>query len=214
MNTMPSEQVLRWAAEALGVGANVVAVRSLNRDSGPWLLRVGDGGSAREVVLRVGGRITPWQMAANAAALRLAEEHGLPAPRLLASDLDGRATGVAVTLETAVPGTSASPTRVSAERLRAAGAAIARVHKVRLEPQRDLPFRFHSTHHPKRPYERPLVRRWSTLYRATADGEKPAVVELLRRFTRLGLLATQLQERPDAALLIREGGTERQLLLL
>ena len=47
-----------------------------------------------------------------------------------------------------------------------------------------------------------------------AERQQTTVVELLRRFTRLGLLATQLQERPDAALLIREGGTERQLLLL
>jgi ATP-dependent Clp protease ATP-binding subunit ClpA len=47
-----------------------------------------------------------------------------------------------------------------------------------------------------------------------AERQQTTVVELLRRFTRLGLLATQLQERPDAALLIREGGTERQILLL
>ena len=47
-----------------------------------------------------------------------------------------------------------------------------------------------------------------------AERQQTTVVELLRRFTRLGLLATHLQERPDAALLVREGGTERQLLLL
>ncbi|MGH2588176.1 MAG: Clp protease N-terminal domain-containing protein, partial [Dehalococcoidia bacterium] len=33
-----------------------------------------------------------------------------------------------------------------------------------------------------------------------AERQQTSVVELLRRFTRLGLLATQLQERPDAAL--------------
>jgi hypothetical protein len=47
-----------------------------------------------------------------------------------------------------------------------------------------------------------------------AERQNTSVVELLRRFTRLGLLAMQLQERPDAALIIREGGTERQLMLL
>jgi ATP-dependent Clp protease ATP-binding subunit ClpA len=47
-----------------------------------------------------------------------------------------------------------------------------------------------------------------------AERQQTTVVELLRRFTRLGLLAAELQERPDAALIIREGGTERQLLLL
>jgi ATP-dependent Clp protease ATP-binding subunit ClpA len=49
---------------------------------------------------------------------------------------------------------------------------------------------------------------------ALAERQHTTVVELLRRFTRLGLIASQLQERPDAALIIREGGTERQLLLL
>jgi hypothetical protein len=47
-----------------------------------------------------------------------------------------------------------------------------------------------------------------------AERQNTTVVELLRRFTRLGLFAMQLQERPDAALIVREGGTERQLLLL
>jgi ATP-dependent Clp protease ATP-binding subunit ClpA len=47
-----------------------------------------------------------------------------------------------------------------------------------------------------------------------AERQQTTVVELLRRFTRLGLLAVQLQDRPDAALIIREAGTERQLLLL
>jgi ATP-dependent Clp protease ATP-binding subunit ClpA len=47
-----------------------------------------------------------------------------------------------------------------------------------------------------------------------AERQNTSVVELLRRFTRLGLLATQLQDRPDAALIIREGGTEQRVLLL
>jgi hypothetical protein len=47
-----------------------------------------------------------------------------------------------------------------------------------------------------------------------AERQQTTVVELLRRFTRLGLLAVQLQDRPDAALILREGGAERQLLLL
>jgi hypothetical protein len=37
---------------------------------------------------------------------------------------------------------------------------------------------------------------------------------MLRRFIRLGLLATQIQERPDAALIFREGDREREILLL
>ena len=49
---------------------------------------------------------------------------------------------------------------------------------------------------------------------ALADRQQTTVVELLRRFVKLGLLATAVQERPDAALLIREGEREREVILL
>jgi ATP-dependent Clp protease ATP-binding subunit ClpA len=47
-----------------------------------------------------------------------------------------------------------------------------------------------------------------------ADREQTTVVEVLRRFVKLGLLATEIQDRPDAALIIREGGREREIVLL
>jgi hypothetical protein len=47
-----------------------------------------------------------------------------------------------------------------------------------------------------------------------AARQRTSVVELLRRFTRLGLVATQIQDRPGAALLIRENGAEREIMLL
>ena len=47
-----------------------------------------------------------------------------------------------------------------------------------------------------------------------ADRQQTNVAELLRRFTRLGLLAARLQETPGAALIIREGDTEQRVLLL
>ena len=49
---------------------------------------------------------------------------------------------------------------------------------------------------------------------ALADRQQTTVVELLRRFIKLGLLATAVQERPDASLLIREGEREREIILL
>lgn len=69
---------------------------------------------------------------------------------------------------------------------------------------------------------RPNTRRYSLVMpedlfaqvEQLAQRQNTTVVELLRRFTRLGLLAMQVQERPDAALILREGGVERQLLLL
>jgi aminoglycoside phosphotransferase (APT) family kinase protein len=174
MSEMPSEVVLRWAAEAVGVDARVVAVKGLRDDSKPWLLHIDHGGSTREVVLRVvvPGWIGEERIATGAAALRVAEAHGLAAPRLIASDLDGHATGAATTLETALPGSSASPPKVSMERLREAGAALAKVHAVPLTPQRDLPLRIRSTDVD----DRALERRWATLYHASPDSEKPAVV--------------------------------------
>ena len=58
----------------------------------------------------------------------------MPAPRLLAA-------GTEVSLETVVPGTSSWPAAPSTELLLAAGAAIARVHTVSLDPRPELPFR-------------------------------------------------------------------------
>jgi aminoglycoside phosphotransferase (APT) family kinase protein len=77
----------------------------------------------------------------NARALRLAEARGLVAPRLIAADLDGTASGTVATLETFLSGSSDLPPMVSAVRLREAGAAIARVNAVVLESQADLPYR-------------------------------------------------------------------------
>lgn len=47
-----------------------------------------------------------------------------------------------------------------------------------------------------------------------ADRQQTNVADLLRRFTRLGLLAARIQETPGAALIIREGDTEQRVLLL
>ncbi|MDT0441627.1 aminoglycoside phosphotransferase family protein [Streptomyces sp. DSM 41886] len=80
-------------------------------------------------------------IATNVDALVLAERHALPAPRLLGVDLDGRAGGVPASVETAVAGSSAWPARASADRLRAAGAAIARVHRIPRAPTDRLPVR-------------------------------------------------------------------------
>ncbi len=41
-----------------------------------------------------------------------------------------------------------------------------------------------------------------------------SVVEMLRRFIKLGLLVDQIDDRPEAELLIREGSRERQIVLI
>jgi ATP-dependent Clp protease ATP-binding subunit ClpC len=47
-----------------------------------------------------------------------------------------------------------------------------------------------------------------------ADRQHTTVVEILRRFVKLGLLATKISESPGSALIIREGDREREILLL
>jgi aminoglycoside phosphotransferase (APT) family kinase protein len=103
----------------------ISAVRSLHGGESPWWIDVTTpGGPAFSAVLRSpSSRISAEQVATNAAALAVAERHGLPAPRLLAADLDGRAAGTPASLETVVPGTSTWPAAPSTELLRAAGAA-------------------------------------------------------------------------------------------
>ena len=47
-----------------------------------------------------------------------------------------------------------------------------------------------------------------------ADRHHTTVLEVLRRFIKLGLLVAQAEESPDTAFLIRKGNEEQRLLLL
>lgn len=47
-----------------------------------------------------------------------------------------------------------------------------------------------------------------------ADDRQTTVVDILRRFIKLGLLADRIEKSPDSALLIREGNVERQIILV
>jgi aminoglycoside phosphotransferase (APT) family kinase protein len=129
--------MLEWAAAAIGVGAKVVEVRALHGGQGPWWLAIEWRGRLTEAVLRAPTpRIDAAMVTTGAAALEVAERYGLPAPRLLGADLLGPTT-----LETVVPGSSDWPAPPSVDRLRAAGAVLARVHTVSITPYDVLPFR-------------------------------------------------------------------------
>ena len=141
---LPSEQVC--AGRRVVGGMRVLSVenpsRSTDRPAGTFRLRVaGTSTGAADVILKISVPrwITDGMVITNARALRLAETHGLAGPRLIAADLDGRASGAVATLETFLSGSSDLPPLVSAARLREAGAAIARVNAVVLESQADLP---------------------------------------------------------------------------
>lgn len=73
-------------------------------------------------------------IATGAAALLVAEEYGLPAPRLLAQKENA-------TLETVADGSTRWPENASPALLGDAGRALARVHAIAREPQPQLPFR-------------------------------------------------------------------------
>ena len=136
--------MLKWAAAAIGSGARVIDVRPLHGEEAPWLLSIEHAGSTTAAVLK-GGPPSPrvWHsmIATGAAALEAAERYGLSAPRLISADLDGGKTGDVTTLETVVPGSTMWPAPPAAERLRAAGAALAQVHAIAMTPTEHLPFR-------------------------------------------------------------------------
>jgi aminoglycoside phosphotransferase (APT) family kinase protein len=135
------ESVLAWAADQVGTGARVVAVEGLRAGAGPWRLRIDRRGKQSEAVLRVGGPHQREQVATEAAALAFAEEHQLAAPRLLAVDLAGNATGRPVLLTTVLAGSSTIPAAASPGRLQALGAAAATLHAVAAAPRPGLPLR-------------------------------------------------------------------------
>jgi aminoglycoside phosphotransferase (APT) family kinase protein len=138
-----TEPLLAWLEAQLGRRTAINAVRSLHGGESPWWIELTapDGSTSSAVLRSPSSRIGPDQIATNAAALVVAERHGLPAPRLLAADIDGCTAETSASLETVVPGTSTWPAAASTELLLAAGAAIARVHTVILDPQPQLPFR-------------------------------------------------------------------------
>lgn len=129
-----NSQLLAWAAAA--IGRQVLDIHPLHADQGPWRLV----GRQHQYVLRAPTpRIDAAAIATGATALQVAEQHGLPAPRLVAADLSGHEAGVPASIETLVPGTTSWPAGTSA--LEAAGTALARLHGVAMAPQEHLPFR-------------------------------------------------------------------------
>jgi aminoglycoside phosphotransferase (APT) family kinase protein len=134
----PSDSLIRWAGTV--AGGDVTVVRGLRRGGSPWLVRVG-GASPYDAVLRVEVADNPNGIATEAAALQVAHEHDVRAPRLIAADPHGADAGLKALLQSAVPGSSRIPLAPGPERLRAAGAAISALHRVPHHPTDELPLR-------------------------------------------------------------------------
>jgi len=139
----PAPEVLAWTSAVLG--SEVTVVRSLRLGGTPWLLRAGDlRAGGRNSVLRViaarrAGE-TETEIAAMTHVARVAEA-GLPVAELLGYDL-AEQTGYTLMLTGQVPGSGVIPAEPDPERLRALGAAAARISSVTLAPARALPVRY------------------------------------------------------------------------
>lgn len=120
--------LLRWATG----GREATEVRGMRDGGSPWLIRT--GGTA--VVLRVGTSASRDSMRTEAAALDLAARHGVPAPRLLAADLDAEPP---VLLTAVLDGSSAIPPNRPPIRLRALGAVAAALRSLPVEGTTSLP---------------------------------------------------------------------------
>jgi aminoglycoside phosphotransferase (APT) family kinase protein len=133
----PDADVLAWASAVLAAGVTVV--RGLSHGGSPWLLRAGD----REVVLRIAPAGQAAQIATEVAAMTCAAQAAgaaLPVAELLGYDLAER-TGYGLVLTARVPGTSVIPPGPDPERLRALGAAAARISSIEVAPALALPVR-------------------------------------------------------------------------
>ena len=123
--------LLRWAVAAAAPGADVTEVRGLRDGGSPWLVRLTRNGKEHSVVLRVASAQDPSALPTEVAALQLAADHDIPAPRLLAADLDGDPP---VVLVEQLPGSSAIPSGRPSARLRTLGRTAATLHAIPLEP--------------------------------------------------------------------------------
>jgi aminoglycoside phosphotransferase (APT) family kinase protein len=137
----PAETALAWAAGIIGHGATAVAAKGLREGNNPWLLRIEYEGRTIEAVLKTADPGDPGGFATEIAALRLADERRIPAPRILGLDATGSTAGTQAVLETVVHGRSAIPLEPTPERLRAMGAAAAALHAIAAEPSPELPVR-------------------------------------------------------------------------
>lgn len=133
----PDALVLDWASAVLDT--EVTVLRGLRHGGSPWLLRAGD----REVVLRVARAERATETATEVAAMTcVARVTGasLPVAELLGYDLAER-TGYGLVLTGCVPGTSVIPSEPDPDRLRALGAAAARISLIEVTPAPALPVR-------------------------------------------------------------------------
>ncbi|MFC7624728.1 phosphotransferase family protein [Microlunatus sp. GCM10028923] len=131
-------EITAWIRSETGAGVSDSRPLYTWRPGAPQLLELDSGGQA--VLRQAPGRVGRHDgFAHESAAMIMAEEHRVPAPRLIAVDLDGSVAGHPALLMTAVPGTSRIPGTATVERLEALGRGAAMMARIRTEPTPDLP---------------------------------------------------------------------------
>jgi aminoglycoside phosphotransferase (APT) family kinase protein len=162
--------VLRRVVACVAPGADVTEVGSLRDGRSPWRIRLSVGGTYRDAVVRTGSADSQSLLRTEVAALQRAARHGIPAPRLLAVDLD-RDPPVIVTEFLA--GSGAIPARRPTARLRALGRAAAALHAIAAEPTPALPARSG----PVAPVDFAALRRQGPSYPLLAEAEQRVRVQ-------------------------------------
>ena len=125
-------------------GARITQAAGLRDGGNPWLLRLERAGKGYRVVLKTGDPASPrdrMQLRTQVAALALAHDRGLPAPRVIAADLAGHQAGMLAMLTSVLPGSTTIPREMTAGRARSLGTVAAAIHAVALTPRPDLPAR-------------------------------------------------------------------------
>jgi aminoglycoside phosphotransferase (APT) family kinase protein len=111
----------------------------------PWRVAVASvSAGPRYGILRLGepaDLLKRQRIATEAAALAVVNDHGIPGPELLASDLDGSQADQPALLVSVCPGTSRIPKVSSVVQLERFAAAAAALHGMELEATERLPVR-------------------------------------------------------------------------
>lgn len=133
----PGTAALDWAKNLIAEDARIISATGLREGGNPWLLHIEHTTGTTDAVLKLDQAGDSPGFVTELAALRLAEEHGIAAPRVLGFELhEPRAV-----LETLLPGTSTIPAEAGEERLSALGRAAAAIQTVEVQASPDLPAR-------------------------------------------------------------------------
>ena len=142
----PPDALLQWVVDS-GAASSIVRIAPMSQsgEGGPWWLSAVVGGREAALVLKAEQPedAARQRFATAGAALEVAATVDVPAPRLIALDVDA-ACGWHVLLTTALPGSSSIAADITSARLRTLGSEAARFHLVAGTPSTDLPVRSRS----------------------------------------------------------------------